>query len=117
VPASQVRLGYVRVAADAQDRPLGFSAVLPRAGHALELDGLFVLPEQMRHGIGGRLVKDVVERARQDAVRRIEVDANPGALAFYERHGFRQIGLAQTRFGPAPRLALKLTPPGATRCP
>jgi hypothetical protein len=40
--------------------------------------------------------------------RRIEVDANPGALAFYTRHGFRQTGVSQTRFGPAPRLALEL---------
>ncbi|MFL5830923.1 MAG: GNAT family N-acetyltransferase [Solirubrobacteraceae bacterium] len=109
VPAAQVRLGYVRVAADAEDRPLGFSAILPRAGHALELDGLFVLPEQMRHGIGGRLVQDVVERAHHDGIRRIEVDANPGALAFYKRHGFRQTGVSQTRFGPAPRLALEVS--------
>jgi GNAT superfamily N-acetyltransferase len=114
VPAAQVRQGYVRVAVNAEGRPIGFSAVLPRVGQTLELDGLFVLPERMRRGIGGRLVDDVVERARRDGIRRIEVDANPGALAFYERHGFRQTGVAQTRFGPAPRLALELTPARAT---
>jgi ribosomal protein S18 acetylase RimI-like enzyme len=110
VPAAQVRQGYVRVATDAEDRPVGFSAVLPRGERALELDGLFVSPEQMRRGIGRRLVDDVVERARRDGIRRIEVDANPGALAFYERHGFRHTGVTQTRFGPAPRLALALAP-------
>ena len=77
-------------------------------GDAVELDGLFVDPERMRHGLGGALVADVVVRARAAGARRIEVTANPGAVPFYSRHGFRQTGAAETRFGPAPRFTLEL---------
>ena len=74
-------------------------------GDAVELDGLFVAPEWMRRGIGGALVADVVARARAAGARRIEVTANPGAVPFYGRHGFRQTGATETRFGPENRRA------------
>lgn len=107
VPAEPVRSGAVRVVTDEHDRPIGFSTVT-RRGDAVELDGLFVVPSQMRRGLGSELVADLVRRARDAGVRRIEVDANPGAVPFYERHGFRQVSVAQTRFGPAPRMTLEL---------
>jgi len=39
---------------------------------------------------------------------RIDVFANPQAVAFYERVGFRASGVAETRFGSAPRMSLAL---------
>ncbi len=107
LPAAQVTRGNVRVITDVSDRPLGFSAVM-NLGDSVELDGLFVAPEHMRRGLGGRLIADVVNRARQAGARRIEVTANPGAVPFYERQGFRHTGNAQTQFGPAPRYTLEL---------
>ena len=43
-----------------------------------------------RHGRPpvGALIRDVVERARQRGVHRIQVDANEHAVAFYEKVGF-----------------------------
>jgi GNAT superfamily N-acetyltransferase len=107
VPVEQVRSGSVRVVTDEHDIPIGFSAVIDR-GDAVELDGLFVAPECMRHGLGGALVADVVTRAGAAGARRISVVANPGAVPFYTRHGFRQTGATETRFGPAPRFTLEL---------
>lgn len=109
IPTAQVRTGGVRVVVDEDDRPLGFSAVIEHE-EAVELDGLFVAPEHMRRGLGGRLIADAVARARATGARRIEVTANLGAVPFYERLGFRQVGMTQTRFGPAPRYRLSLTP-------
>jgi len=57
VPVEQVASGDVRVITDERDVPVGFSAVIVR-GDAVELDGLFVSPEWMRHGLGGALVAD-----------------------------------------------------------
>ena len=37
---------------------VGFAVLLEPSGGACELDGLFVEPERMRSGIGGRLVDD-----------------------------------------------------------
>jgi len=107
LPAEQVTRGDVRVITDDADRPLGFSAVI-ELGESVELDGLFVAPEHMRQGLGGWLVADVVARARKVGARRIEVTGQPGAVPFYERHGFRRTGEAETQFGPAPRLTLEL---------
>ena len=38
----------------------------------------------------------------------VDVSANPDARAFYESAGFVDAGMADTRFGPAPRMALEI---------
>jgi GNAT superfamily N-acetyltransferase len=92
--------GLVRVASDRHHRPLGFSVVLPEAGAAWELDGLFVEPAVQRAGVGRVLINDVLARARTVGVTRLDVVAGP-ARGFYERAGFAVVGEAPTRFGPA----------------
>jgi len=44
--------------------------------------------------------------ARTQGAKRIDVVADPQAVAFYAAVGFRPAGEAQTRFGPAPRMSL-----------
>ena len=85
---------------------VGFSVLLERSGEACELDGLFVEPEWMRGGVGRRLVEDAKRIAHRRGATRIDVVANPQAVAFYEAVGFTKIGEAQTRFGPAPRMSV-----------
>lgn len=74
----------------------------------VDVEDLFVDPDWMRHGIGLELMRDVVDGARERGAQRIEVTANPHALAFYERAGFVMHGTAETRFGPAYRLRIEL---------
>ena len=62
----------------------------------------------MRAGIGRRLVEDATRVARERGATRIDVVANPQAVAFYEAVGFTYVGDAQTRFGPAPRMSLSI---------
>jgi hypothetical protein len=83
--------------------------LLERAGDACELDGLFVEPRWMRTGVGRRLIADAVEIARERGAARIDVVANPQAVAFYAAVGFTAAGEAQTRFGPAPRMSLSVS--------
>ena len=92
--------GRVRVAV-ADDTVLGFATVTPRAT-AWELDDLFVDPAQMRRGVATALVRHL--QAEADVP--IEVTANPHAMAFYRSVGFLDDGVAETRFGPAPRMRL-----------
>jgi N-acetylglutamate synthase-like GNAT family acetyltransferase len=107
VPPAQVRAHRVRV--HEQDGEVtGFAAVLPLPDGDVELDGLFVRPAHMRHGIGGELVADGARRARDGGARRFVVTANPSVEAFYERCGFRTIGEVPTRFGPAIRMEMLL---------
>ena len=107
LPADQVAAGLVRVAEQA-GVVVGFSVLLAASGGACELDGLFVAPRVMRTGIGRRLIEDVARIALERGATRIEVIANPQALAFYESVGFVRTGSAETRFGPAPRMVYEL---------
>lgn len=103
IPPDAVRDGHVRVACR-QDRPVGFSVAIPISDEVWELDGLFVEPDTMRHGVGRSLVADVTARAAQTQVRVLEVTANPHALGFYEKQRFRFSHSVPTRFGPGLRM-------------
>ena len=83
--------------------------VIPGGGEIDELDGLFVEPRHLKRGIGRALIDDAVARAAARGGRRLEVTAGP-AQGFYERTGFRVIGSAQTRFGPAVRMGRDIDP-------
>jgi GNAT superfamily N-acetyltransferase len=103
LPQTFIDAGWVRVAVADGDTPLGFSVVLPRERAVHELDGLFVEPAHMGHGVGRVLVEDAADRAAAAGASSIEVIAGP-AQGFYERLGFEVIGPAETRFGPAVRM-------------
>ena len=107
LPAAWIDNGWVRVAADAQDTPIGFSVVIPADDGSYELDGLFVAPDRMRAGIGRALVQDACARAQADGATALQVIAGP-ATGFYEKLGFEIVSTAQTRFGPAVRMRRRL---------
>jgi ribosomal protein S18 acetylase RimI-like enzyme len=96
-----------RVATLSGGQVVGFATTLEMAG-ALELEDLFVDPEWMRRGIGRELVRDVVASAAEKGIDRIEVTANPDALAVYESVGFSREGKVATRLGPAHRMHLDI---------
>jgi GNAT superfamily N-acetyltransferase len=55
------------------------------------LEDLFVREEARREGLGSALVEGAIERARRRGCARIELaanEANPAAIALYERFGF-----------------------------
>ena len=99
--------GWVRVAVDDLDTPIGFSVVIPGPGPSHELDGLFVEPAHMGGGVGRALVEDAAGRASGHGAARLEVTAGP-AQGFYERVGFCLVGATETRFGPAVRMRREL---------
>jgi GNAT superfamily N-acetyltransferase len=102
--------GRTRVAAEEDGTVVGFATTL-RIGTALELEDLFVDPRRMRQGVGRRLIEDALRSALVVGADRVQVVANPHAMAFYESVGFIHDGVAQTRFGPAPRMRLDVVCP------
>lgn len=68
-------------------RILGFVAL-----NGEELDQLYVLPGHLKRGIGSRLLAKAKERS-PGRLSLFTFQRNAGARAFYERHGFRLIGL------------------------
>lgn len=66
----------------------GILAFMGTAGERLEM--LFVHPEHMGRGLGGRLARHAIERL---GVREVDVnEQNPNALAFYLHLGFELAG-------------------------
>jgi ribosomal protein S18 acetylase RimI-like enzyme len=60
----------------------------------------------MGAGVGRSLIEDAMRIARDRGATRIEVVANPEAVAFYQRLGFTGHEQVPTRFGPARRMRL-----------
>jgi len=86
---------------------VGF-ATWAEAGGAIELEDLFVDPGWRRRGIAAALVARIVEVLRARGAEFLEVTANPHAMEFYRAAGFVDCGVAETDFGPAPRMRLAL---------
>jgi GNAT superfamily N-acetyltransferase len=86
---------------------VGF-ATWAEADGAVELEDLFVDPDHMRRGLGMALVRQVAEVLRARGVQRLEVTANPHAMAFYRAAGFTDCGVTETEFGTAPRMVLEI---------
>jgi ribosomal protein S18 acetylase RimI-like enzyme len=98
-----IREGRTRVAISREGDIIGFITIA-MADRSVEVDDLFVDPDVMRRGVGRRLVDDAVQIAVNRGVARLEVTANPHALAFYLSVGFVVDHEMATRFGPALRM-------------
>jgi GNAT superfamily N-acetyltransferase len=103
-PSASIREGNTRVAIS-HGRIIGF-ATTRAVGRVAELDDLFVDPDWMRRGVARALVHDALARVKAGGMSRIDVTANPHALAFYEAVGFVVDGVAETEFGVGTRMHL-----------
>ena len=63
----------------------------------------------MRRRIATALVRRIADVLRERGAERLEVTANPHAMASYRFAGFTDCGVAETDFGAAPRMVLMLS--------
>lgn len=66
-----------------------------RAAHVAYLGTLAVAPEVRGLGVAQAMLEDAIARLRRAGIRRVELTVeadNPGAIAFYQRLGFRHEG-------------------------
>ena len=103
LPLSQLEDGRVRVA-EIASQIVGFSVVIPKTSHILELDGLFVEPRLWGAGIGCALLNDAVRAAQRLGAHTVEAVAHPRAEGFYAKFGFTRTGDAHTQFGSASQM-------------
>lgn len=71
------------------DEVLGFSEL--RAPLS-EVRRVYVSPKIARKGIGMQLLMAVEEAARDHGLTRLQLGASLNAVAFYEKHGYRETG-------------------------
>jgi len=76
------------IAEDAAGNAIGCARLLPD-GH---IGRLAVLAAWRGRGVGGALLERLIALARERGHRRVVLNAQTHALAFYERHGFAPVG-------------------------
>ena len=73
---------------------IGFGQLNPDIG---EVDAVYVLPERQGEGIGGMVLSDLEQRARERGVTTLELSATLNAANFYERAGYARQQVAVHR--------------------
>lgn len=73
-----------------EGRAVGWAAAIDR-GEVWWLDDLWIEPEWMGQGIGSRLFRHAAEQGRAAGAARMEWEAEPNALGFYEKMGGRYL--------------------------
>jgi GNAT superfamily N-acetyltransferase len=91
ITSTYVKTNEVYAAVDADNVLLGFYA-LGGAGEKRTLDHLWVQPSSFGCGVGRQLFEHAVTRARDLAVRTLEIESDPHAEGFYQRMGAETIG-------------------------
>jgi len=74
----------------------GYSRLKPlREQHKGLVWSMYVRASARGHGLGGRLLRAVIDHARGEveSLQLVVVSTNTAAVALYERHGFRRWGL------------------------
>jgi GNAT superfamily N-acetyltransferase len=66
-------------------------------GKEADLMKLFVEPAQLKSGVGRLLFEWATAKARRLGAVRMIIEADPGAVAFYERMGARHAGFAPSQ--------------------
>jgi ribosomal protein S18 acetylase RimI-like enzyme len=102
---------YEVFAATVNGEIVAFYALIPQGALAV-LDHLWVKPDRIRSGIGRALWQHALERATARGATRVELEAEPNAVGFYEKMGAFRIGERPVDFGrilPTMRIDLKAT--------
>jgi GNAT superfamily N-acetyltransferase len=76
--------------AEVSRRVVGWTSLIP-AGDVCWLDDLWIEPEWIGSGIGSRLFRHAAARATELGCGRMEWEAEPNALGFYEKMGGRYL--------------------------
>ena len=76
--------------AEVDGRAVGWAGLIPK-GEVCWLDDLWVEPSSIRMGVGSQLFRHAAGVAAQLGASRMEWEAEPNALGFYERVGARYL--------------------------
>lgn len=94
-----------------EEKPVGFYILNPPTNRNSELEMLFVLPNFIGKGIGGFLLEHAFNKAKILPVVSITLLADPNAVPFYEKKGFKVIDKKESsiagRFLPIMKKSIK----------
>jgi GNAT superfamily N-acetyltransferase len=76
--------------AEVGDQLVGWASVVAK-GDVCWLDDLWIVPEWIGKGIGGKLFRHAADLGRKQGAVRMEWEAEPNAIGFYEKMGGRYL--------------------------
>jgi len=99
--------------AELDEVPVAFSGVIKEGDDTLLVDFLFVAPEAQGKGIGDLLLTRAEDRAREQGLPRLYLEADAHAGPFYENRGFRTLSTRPSEMSPGKDIPLmeKWLPP------
>lgn len=74
-----------------EEEIVAYYAIKKMPDQQLRLECLFVLPAYIGHGFGQQLIQNCMEQAKKQDCTHIILDADPNAVGFYQKYGFKQI--------------------------
>ncbi len=81
------------VAVDLSGKVLGFGELVPPE----TLGAIYVAAEAGRRGVAGALLETLEAKARELGMKVLKMESSLTAVAFYVRHGFRELGRGEHR--------------------
>lgn len=85
-----------------EGHPIAFYTLQERDGNAW-IENLWVLPDYIGQGIGRQLFLHAMSRSLQLGYKILQLEADPNAIAFYEKMGMYEIGERQSEIEGQPR--------------
>ena len=76
--------------AEINGAPVAFYTLLEQHGHAW-IENLWVSPELIGKGVGKRLFLHALNRSRQRGFQKLQLEADPNAVGFYEKMGMHKV--------------------------
>jgi ribosomal protein S18 acetylase RimI-like enzyme len=74
------------------EKIIAYYSLFPPVNQRIQLDNLFVLPEDIGKGIGNMLLNDAIKASAKSKCKEIWLEADPNAESFYLKNGFKIIG-------------------------
>ena len=105
------------VVAVEDERIIGFYALEDQREERIELGAMFVEPRRIGTGVGRQLMQRAMVHAAQLGARRLEIQSDPNALAFYQAAGARCCGERESESVPGRMLPLLQLDLSATTAP
>jgi predicted N-acetyltransferase YhbS len=107
ITADRIAQGRALVAVDDDGKLLGVATATPLTAQGdFDLGHLFVEPDAIGTGVGEKLFAAIVVLLKRERARRLVIEADPNARAFYERMGAVHVGEAPSDSIPGRMLPL-----------
>ena len=91
--------GYHLMIKDGQGKAVAVGRLHFNSPEEAQVRYMAVSPEWRRRGVGGRILLGLEGFARRQGAQRVVLNAREDAIRFYQGHGCRILGPAETLFG------------------